>query len=136
MGQWFVAFYDRVMAPLERGGFHDMRQEYRKFTRPFPLPLPRRSPQCCRGSPRHRERPPARASASEAARQAPSRAPPAQRAAKRAPGALLQTSGTVWACCHPLAHATTLRRGCGGARRGDTGWDNEPGRAARDGCWP
>ena len=33
-------------------------REYRKFKRPFPLPLPLRSPQCCRGSPRHRERPP------------------------------------------------------------------------------
>jgi hypothetical protein len=37
--------------------------EYRKCKRPFPLPLPLRSPQCCRGSPRHRERPPQRARA-------------------------------------------------------------------------
>jgi ubiquinone/menaquinone biosynthesis C-methylase UbiE len=26
MGRWFAAFYDRMMAPLERGGFQDIRK--------------------------------------------------------------------------------------------------------------
>jgi hypothetical protein len=75
--------------------YRDITPEYRKFKRPFPLPLPLRSPQCCRGAPRHRERPPR---ARVPARQ-PGRLPAARRPRyeplRAGQGELLHTSGTV-----------------------------------------
>ena len=69
--------------------------EYRKFKRPFPLPLPLRSPQCCRGSPRHRERPP---SARECQRGSPAGSPPrAARSTSRSERPR-RTDSNVWDC--------------------------------------
>ena len=96
-----------------RGSARHAVQEYRKIKRPFP-PTARRP-----------------LTSSRRAAQAQAQA---QAANVWDPQGEKRLGRLQWDSCNPLAHAATQRRGGCWARRWDAGWDNEHGRAARDGA--